>query len=46
MDLPTLDLQSFAKKILELLGVEGSAELELRKLADGSIRIIRRKDSD
>jgi len=41
MDLQTLDLQSFAKRILELLGANAISETEIRleKLADGSVRI-------
>jgi len=44
MDLPVLNLQRFAKRILELLGVEGEAELQIEKLADGSIRISREEN--
>jgi len=44
MDLPVLSLQRFAKRILELLGVEGQAELQIEKLADGSIRISREEN--
>ena len=41
-----LDLQSFAKRILNLLGVgvQGDVELEIQKLQDGSVRI--RKDEE
>ncbi len=42
MDLKTLDLQGFAKRILELLGIDGgSVDIQIEKLADGSIRISR-----
>jgi len=42
MDPQVLDLQRFAKRILELLGVDGgTAELEVQKLRDGSVRIMK-----
>jgi len=41
MDLPTLDPKQLGKRVLELLGIEGSADVRLEKLRDGSIRIIK-----
>lgn len=47
MDLPIVDLQGFAKRILELLGIDsnGTCDLELQKLADGSVRILKEDSS-
>jgi len=41
MDLPTLDPKQLGKRVLELLGVNGPADLELQKLRDGSVRIVK-----
>jgi len=35
------DVREFGKRVLELLGVNGPADLELQKLADGSVRILK-----